>query len=149
MQAPFSYDDHNLPILQRSVSATRLQRYIAIATGDAAQALRLYMWNTALSEALYGPLQGLEITLRNKIHERLTMAYGDQWYDNPKLLLRYAQQQQVDGAKQNLAFQKKPIEASRVVAELNFGFWVGLLSPTGNAWDGDPVGNVTLAPAVR
>jgi hypothetical protein len=115
--------------LQRSVSATRLQRYTSIAAGDAAQALRLYMWNTALSEALYGPLQGLEITLRNKIHERLTSAYGTHWYDNSRLQLRHTQQEQLGNAKQMLGNQGKPIEPARVLAELSFGFWVGLLSP--------------------
>jgi len=126
LQAPFPYDDHNLPILQSSVSPERLQRYLGIAAGDLAQALRLYMWNTALSEALYGPLQGLEITLRNKIHQRLAGAFGAHWYDDARLGLRYAQQQQVATAKQTLQFQGKPLEPERIVAELSFGFWVGL-----------------------
>ncbi len=129
MQSPFPYDAHNLPILQSSVSAARLQRYITIASGDLAQALRLYMWNTSLSEALYGPLQGLEITLRNKIHDRLTAAYGFHWYDDPRLQLRFAQQQQVNSAQQTLGFQRKRIEPARVIAELNFGFWIGLFGP--------------------
>jgi hypothetical protein len=126
LQSPFPYDDHNLPNLQRSVSLTRLQRYVSMACGDTSQALRLYMWNTALSESLYGPLQGLEVTLRNKIHERLTGAYGPCWYDDPRLQLRHVQQRQVDRAKQVLGFLRKPIEPSRVLAELNFGFWVVL-----------------------
>ena len=126
MQVPFSYDDHTLPVLQNSVSAARLQRYVEIATGDVAQALRLYMWNTALSEALYGPLQGLEITLRNKVHEGLAGIFGAHWYDDQRLQLRHAQQQQITNAKQTLGFQGKRIEPERVLAELNFGFWVGL-----------------------
>jgi hypothetical protein len=28
LQSSFPYDNHNLPILQRSVSPTRLQRYV-------------------------------------------------------------------------------------------------------------------------
>lgn len=126
MQAPYAYGDHNLELLRSSISAARLRRYLALAHGDTAQALRLYMWNTALSEALYGPLQGLEITLRNKIHERLSEAFGARWYDAPALRLRHAQQEQIDRAKQALGFQGKPLEPERVVAELNFGFWVGL-----------------------
>jgi hypothetical protein len=129
LQSPFPYDNHNLPILQSSVSAARLQRYLVIAAGDAAQALRLYMWNTALSEALYGPLQGLEITLRNKIHDRLTGAFGAHWYDDPRVALRYAQQQKINEAKQALGFQGKPTQPERVVAELSFGFWVSLFGP--------------------
>jgi Abi-like protein len=113
--------------LARGVSALRLQRYIAIASGDTSQALRLYMWNTALSESLYGPLQGIEITLRNKIDERLTACFGAHWYDNPKIGIQFAQQRQINDAKSSLQFQQKPLDHSRIVAELNFGFWVGLL----------------------
>jgi hypothetical protein len=109
------------------VSAVRLQRYIAIGGGDTAHALRLYMWNTALSESLYGPLQGIEITLRNKIDERLTTFYGSQWYDNPRIGIQFAQQRQINDAKSSLQFQRKPLDHSRMIAELNFGFWVGLL----------------------
>jgi hypothetical protein len=126
LQPPFQYDGHNLTILARSVSPARLQRYVTIAGGNTAQALRLYMWNTALSESLYGPLQGLEITLRNKIHERLTGAFGAHWYDNPKIAVQFAQERQIDDAKDTLRFQQKPIEPARMVAELNFGFWVGI-----------------------
>lgn len=128
MQAPFPYTDHILPLLQSSVSATRLQRYLAMANGDTAQALRLYMWNTALSEALYGPLQGLEITLRNKVHECLSRSFGAQWYDAPATGLLSAQQQQILEAKQTLTRLGKSLDPGRVVAELNFGFWVGLFA---------------------
>ena len=100
---------------------------MGIASGDLAQALRLYMWNTALSESLYGPLQGLEITLRNSIHERLTAVFGAHWYDNPKVGIQFAQQRQINEAKDTLRFQRKLIEPSRMVAELSFGFWIGLL----------------------
>jgi len=73
LQPPFLYENHSLAELTAAVSQERLQHYLGIAGGDAAQALRHYMWNTALSDALYGPLQGLEITLRNKIRDRLVL----------------------------------------------------------------------------
>lgn len=129
MQAPYPYGDHSLEPLRSSVSPARLRRYLAFAQGDTAQALRLYMWNTALSEALYGPLQGLEITLRNKIHQRLSAVFGACWYDTPGCGMRHAQQEHIDRAKQALGFQRKPLEQDRVVAELSFGFWVGLFGP--------------------
>lgn len=129
MQVPYAYSDHTLEPLRSSVSSARLRRYLAYAKGDAAQALRLYMWNTALSEALYGPLQGLEITLRNKVHRCLSEAFGSCWYDASSLGLRHAQQEHIARAKQALGFQRKPLEPDRVVAELSFGFWVGLFGP--------------------
>jgi hypothetical protein len=87
---------------------------LAFAKGDIAQALRLYMWNTALSEALYGPLQGLEIILRNKIHQRLSAAFGTCWYDAP-------------GFRDTSCAQAT--RQDRIVAELSFGSWVGLFGP--------------------
>ena len=53
------------------------------AEGDRKRALELYTWNTKISAAFYGPLQGLEIALRNAIHQQLTRCYSAAWYDNP------------------------------------------------------------------
>ena len=36
----------------------------------------LYAWNTAVSAAFYGPLQGLEVALRNAMHRRLAERLG-------------------------------------------------------------------------
>ena len=126
MQAPFVYHSHIVTALRSSVSAERLRRYEAIAAGDLAHALRLYMWNIALSEALYGPIQGLEITLRNKLHNRLAAQFGPHWYDAAGMRLQHAQQVRIPEAKQSLQWQGKPIDPPRVVAELSLGFWVGL-----------------------
>ena len=100
----------------------------AMSAGDPARAFRLYAWNTALCEALYGSLQGLEITLRNKIHDRLAVEIAADWYDNAGVGLRHAQVEQIQCAKTTLRRLGKPLEPSRVVGELSFGFWVGLLS---------------------
>jgi hypothetical protein len=108
LQPLFQYEGHTLVALRNSVSPERLQRYESIAAGDAAQALRLYMWNTALSESLYGPIQGLEVTLRNKIHQRLGDQFGARWYDESRVGLQYAQRDQVSRAKQSLQHQGKP-----------------------------------------
>ena len=95
MQPPFEYDGHALAALRSSLSAERLQRYESIAAGDASQALRLYVWNTALSESFYGPIQGLEVTLRNKIHERLAHPFGPCWYEDARVALQYVQRDQI------------------------------------------------------
>jgi hypothetical protein len=57
---------------------------------------------TALSESLYGPTQGLEVTLRNKIHRRLTDHFGARWYDHARVGLQYAQCDQVLRASYDL-----------------------------------------------
>ena len=47
----------------------------AVPNRDREQALRLYLWNVALSSAFYGVLQGLEVTLRKAMHKQLASRY--------------------------------------------------------------------------
>ena len=77
----FPWDEDLLDELQASFSSERLGTYVKAARGDRAKALHLYTWNTAISAAFYGPLQGLEVALRNAMHRRLTECYGSAWYD--------------------------------------------------------------------
>ncbi len=44
-------------------------------------AIRLYERNTELSEALYGVVQGFEVTLRNAVHNILGASLGTTWYE--------------------------------------------------------------------
>ncbi len=79
----FPYNESLLHWLETSLSLECLGTYLAASGGDQVQALRLYTWNTAVSAAFYGPLQGLEIALRNAIHTQLSHKYGPFWFDNP------------------------------------------------------------------
>jgi hypothetical protein len=50
--------------------------------GDTELAIRLYEQNTLLAESLYGVLQGLEVSLRNRIHAQLAAGYRRaEWWD--------------------------------------------------------------------
>ncbi len=125
---PFSYTPDQLEALEEAISAERLAPYRVLAGGDTVLALRLYERNTALSEALYSALQGLEVTLRNRVDRALASGLGRaDWY-NAELL--YAEQlRPVEQAKQALAREEKPPSPGRVVAELSFGFWTGMMGP--------------------
>src|SRR5262249_38153149 len=82
---------------------------------------------TDLSEALYGVLQALEITLRNSMHRELTSHYGvANWFDRVGFLP--AEANALGRAKQSLGRAGKPQTPGRIIAELSFGFWVGLTS---------------------
>jgi hypothetical protein len=54
--------------LEVALSSERLQRYLVWAEHDTTNALELYKFNTQISEALYTPIQVLELVLRNTIH---------------------------------------------------------------------------------
>jgi len=79
----FSYADETLDELETALSRERLSTYLDAAGGDRQRAILLHAWNTAVSAAFYGPLQGLEVMLRNAMHRRLAERYGPAWYDDP------------------------------------------------------------------
>lgn len=90
--------------------------------------MRLYAWNTAVSAAFYAPLQALEITLHNRIHNLLTEEYGAQWYDHPAVQFSEKSLEQLETVKSKLKTKPVPILPSDVVADLSFGFWVALFA---------------------
>lgn len=90
--------------------------------------LARYLWNMALCESLYSPLQMAEIALRNSLHHFLTVRFKTQsWYDVIMGLPPW-QQDQLTAARQNLLNNGKIITPGRMVAELHFGFWTGFFN---------------------
>ena len=77
----WSWTEDLLDDLEASFSPDRLSTYLTAAGGERERALQLYTRNTQLSAAFYGPLQGLEIALRNALHRQLTRLYGAAWYE--------------------------------------------------------------------
>ena len=132
----FFYTHEVLDELEASLSRERLDTYLAAARGDRARAIRLHAWNTAVSAAFYGPLQGLEITLRNAMHRELAERYGPAWYDDPDAGLDRGALDRVTGARVEMARTGHGNETSRVVAALSFGFWVSLTGSGGRLTSG-------------
>lgn len=87
-----------------------------------------YLWNMALCESLYSPLQIAEIVLRNSLHGCLSARFGGAaWYDVVPALPVW-QQRQLNEARQKLLDAGKPVTPGRMVAELHFGFWTGFFN---------------------
>ena len=133
----WSWADDLLDELEASFSPERLRTYLTAAEGDRKRALQLYTWNTKISAAFYGPLQGLEITLRNAIHQQLTRCYSAAWYDNPAVGLDLGGRGRIADAKTETAHSGHTATPGRLVAALSFGFWVSLLGSGGRM---NPVG---------
>jgi len=121
-----------LKALETSLSPERLAKYITHAQGDQRKAMHLYCWNTAASAAFYGPLQGLEVALRNALHRALSGAYGPNWFDNPNCLLDFKARRQIEQAKDEVRKGGYAVDPPHIVATLSFGFWVSLLGKGGN-----------------
>lgn len=117
--------------LVAALSPERISTYLRAVRGDREKALRLYTWNTAISAAFYGPLQGLEVTLRNAMHRQLAGCYGAEWYDNPATGLDTGCLGRIEVARRAVENTGQVVGPPRVVAALSFGFWVSLLGSGG------------------
>lgn len=122
----FRYDGATMRALYAAISSERLTRYLKLAEGDKRRALQQYAYNAALGSAFHGPLQALEVTLRNAVHIAITEERGVNWFDGPGL--EQPQQDAVRNAKEDLRWERGPQDPGRIVAGLSFGFWVALFA---------------------
>lgn len=117
------------------MSAARMEPYLAASQGEQHRALDLYSWNLQLSAALWELIAIVEVTVRNSMHDRLTAAYGERWFNNTSILddrsLRTMRQAEVR-ARRGSASGRAPT-AGRVVSEITFGGWVALLDKGGSS----------------
>ena len=113
--------------LQTAFSHARLGRYLDWSNGNPAAALKLYTLNAQLSEALYIPLQTLELSLRNRIHEAMSHQFGDGWLTDDNQRLHEKQKQKVRRALIELTLNRKAPTPEQVLSTLSFGFWTALL----------------------
>lgn len=121
-----------------SVSADRLTKYLEHTGDDQTKALQTYTWNTIISAAFYGSLQGLEVALRNAMHRELSRRFGAEWFDNSEAGLNAGAQTRIAKAREDLKQRGRTVEASNsdIVAALSFGFWVSLLRKGGDLGTG-------------
>ncbi|CBS90500.1 Abi family protein [Azospirillum lipoferum] len=112
--------------LEKALSLERFSRYLDWAGGDRERAIELYTLNTALSEALYTPLQMLEVALRNRIHAVMSGAFHENWFRDESVLLGQWQPEQLAKAIKDIEQSKKEPTAGRIVAALTFSFWTAM-----------------------
>ena len=115
----------------RALSHDRLNPYLQYAENDPTQALALYTWNEEVSSAFHRDLGTFEVALRNSIHRCLVDAYGSDWLTNGRARLDQESNSRVDRVLSTLRLRGKPVTPPNIVADLPFGFWVGLLRSGG------------------
>ncbi|WP_305041795.1 hypothetical protein [Geoalkalibacter sp.] len=120
MQGDFS------ALLQKAISHERLEGYSRRKEMQGNNSLFAhYAWNLALSESLYPALQGIEVALRNSMHDAALNRFGSAtWFEGD--LLHERDQRFVTVARNALLSAGKTMEPSRILAELSFGFWTSL-----------------------
>ena len=138
--------------IEVAFSADRFAKYVDVCGGDREAAFRLYGWNTAVSAAFYGPLQTVEVTLRNALHAALSSQYGLIWYDSAAPGLDAHALKKIDESKRSILEGGHVIDSPHMVANLSFGFWVSLLGPGGRRPAVSPKANYEMTlwrPALR
>ncbi|MFF8385585.1 hypothetical protein ACF053_18325 [Streptomyces kanasensis] len=117
-----------------AISPERFRPFLCECDGDRNRALRLYAWDSEVARALQSPLRDLEVSLRNRLHRQLAGRHGQEaWWDVPKARPNYKGQDMLDRAMETLENRRprRPFGPCDVVAQLPFGFWVGLLGRGG------------------
>ena len=114
-------------LLQKAISENRLSSYRCSRDNSEVECYALYLWNIALSESFYPALHGLEVTLRNSIHNAASNKFGNEnWFDQ---VLQPNQQETLKEIKDRLSKQSKPSDdINQLVASSSFGFWVSLFN---------------------
>ncbi len=119
--------------IQAHLTPHRLEKYLKLCGDDLVAAVRLYVWNSAISSAFNFPLQAAEVALRNALDRELSTTYCASWYDDVAFLDLDATSKEprlrrlVEDAKTKLRNRKKPIDPPHMVAALDFGFWTNLV----------------------
>lgn len=124
---PYPYTPASIAEIRRALSEPRYQTYLDVSRGDVELAMRQYVWNAALASGLQTPLHLLEVTLRNAVNDRLKHAYGVNWLGTAGLL-KSPETAMVAEAKNYLTSRGEAATLDKIVAELNFRFWVGIFS---------------------
>ena len=135
MPNPSTFDP---TVILNRLSHERLRSYLDDCDYDPSRALDLYAWNAQIAAAFLEDLGRLEVVLRNRFDEGLTeltasVGLSSPWFDYPSLFPRkHAVQalRDLEKAKQRATDSgKRTMVQSRVISELNFGFWRFLCSP--------------------
>lgn len=123
-----SDENHKYKHFAQAISPERFARYQAFAKGDDARAYRLYTINVRLSEAFYPSLHGLELSLRNQIHNRLTEMFDERWFDREEFQRLDTQREQLAEVYERLRKAPDHCAPGQVVAGLTLGYWTAMLS---------------------
>lgn len=117
--------------LSNILSAARMGRYLKSGGFDHDRAIKMYLWNVALSEAFNLPLRVMEIAVRNQIHRILQQQFGSEWHlaTSLKQLITAKAQGNLDEAQTRCMERHNACTIDQIVATLSFGFWTGLLDP--------------------
>jgi hypothetical protein len=143
---PGSLSESDILIVQQTISKPRFGRYVTASSGDLKRGILLYNWNSQLSSAFIHCLHLFEVVLRNRISIAIAAVYGEDWQYSTAFVGSlpqgytgsYSFRDDLESSRNKIIREIQrdnknlvgPIKApnGKVVAELKFMFWVGMLT---------------------
>jgi hypothetical protein len=121
--------------LERVFSPERLAAYADPANPDPHETVARYVWGLALANAIQPVLHTLEVSFRNELARvagKLTAARTFRtkdiasWLDATPTMLMEREREKVHAAKERMGTNPRLWTEARLIAKLDFGFWVAL-----------------------
>lgn len=121
--------------LERVFSPERLAAYADPANPDPRHTVSRYVWEIALANAIHPVLHTLEVAFRNELTRAATRLTAGRafrtvdipsWLDATPTMLMDREHEKVLAAKDRLGSDRSRWTEGRLIAELDFGFWVAL-----------------------
>lgn len=114
----------------------RMAPYLRACDGNLARARRLYVWNIEISAAFWGPINGVEVAIRNAVHKVLAEHFDRaDWWNTRSLDAQAVRTARDEQSK--LTARLSTVTADDVVASLSFGFWSSILGGPKGALEQD------------
>jgi len=126
-QPVIAYTKDVLDALEKAFTPQRLSPYKIRAKNNLEKALDFYIWNTQVGQALYAPLQTLEVAMRNSINRELVAKFSDKWYENKTPVLFDEKQFEKITSAIKRYDKGGPVPLNHIVSDLSFGFWSNLI----------------------
>ena len=117
---------------ERIMSSPRMSRYYDACGGNSRQAMVLYRLNLSLSQELFTIISCFEVALRNAIDSHYTTRWGADWLQHSIVAPQgIFSRSSCHTTAQIIAKNIKRLTTythSKLVAEMEFGFWVYLFA---------------------
>ena len=112
---------------QKAVSHERLKSHQRHSLETNTELLSTYMWNIALSEAIYPVLHNFEIAVRNSFYDAISRSFHENWlHEIDAEILLEKEVGIVKNAISSLNKNGKSISKDNLISELNLDFWISL-----------------------
>lgn len=117
---------------ERIMSQPRMSRYMIACSNDSRKALTLYRLNLKLSQELFTIISCFEIALRNSVDNHYTTIHGGEWLKNSVENNGIFDNLRCLGTAKIIRRALRKLDSgyshSKLIAEMDFGFWRYLFS---------------------